>query len=395
MTFEANILKGKYFPLGSRDRLKAVMISLMIYLPSTFLLVDLFESLHYGYEQMAVIELVTILMLYGSYLLFPRYLSIASIAKVILLIYTVFLSMTMFIPDYNAAFSLFWFATMPIASFFFLGEKEGLLWSIILLSGLILLWILSVMKIITLLYSHSLLIELIFAYLSVTYIMYIIEQERTLNEKKLNQSLEDNRLLFKEVHHRTKNNMQVMMGLLETQSFKVSDPKVKKMLSAHVDRIKSMSFVHENLYTGDSYEEVDMPTYLGEILNNLQKITQHTILIDIDYVTLGIKDSISLGLIVNEAVSNAIEHAYSAGVGVIDVTLKSDGDQCVLTVKDQGLGFNTQKEFQSLGMTLIEDLSLSLPNGRMEINVDKGTSIQVHFDARGKANGITKKNHDR
>jgi len=118
-------------------------------------------------------------------------------------------------------------------------------------------------------------------------------------------------------------------------------------------------------------------------LKNLQKITQHTLLIDIDYITLGIKDSISLGLIVNEAVSNAIEHAYSAGIGHIDITLKNNGKQYVLSIKDYGLGFNTEKEYQSLGMTLIEDLSVSLPNGRLEIIVDNGTLIQVYFDAKG------------
>lgn len=385
MTLEAHILKGKYFPFGSRERLKAVMISLLIYLPSLALAYDLYESVHYGYEHIAVIELVTMLVSYGFYMLFPRYLAIDTIAKIIYVIYTIFLLSTLFIPDYNAAYSLFWFATLPTIAFFFFGKKEGLVWVSMPLIGFIILWILISLEIITLLYTKTLLVQLIFAYISVSYIMYMMEKERTLNQQKLSQSIEDNRLLFKEVHHRTKNNMQVMMGLLETQSFKVSDPKVKKMLSAHVDRIKSMSFVHENLYNGNSYEEVDMHTYLGEILNNLQKITQHTILTDIDYVTLGIKDSISLGLIVNEAVSNAIEHAYSAGVGVIDVSLKHDGRQYVLIVKDQGLGFNTQKEFQSLGMTLIEDLSVSLPNGRLEISIDKGTSIQVYFDAKGKS----------
>lgn len=385
MTLEAHILKGKYFPLGSRERLKAVMISLLIYLPGLALAYDLYESVHHGYEDMAVIELVSMLVLYGFYMLFPRYLAIDTMAKILYLIYTVFLLSTLCIPDHDAAYSLFWFATLPMIAFFFFGKKEGLVWVSLPLIGFIIIWILVSLGIITLLYTKTLLIQLIFAYLSVSYIMYIMEKERTLNEQKLSQSIEDNRLLFKEVHHRTKNNMQVMMGLLETQSFKVADPKVKKMLSAHVDRIKSMSFVHENLYNGNSYDEVDMHKYLGEILNNLQKITQHTILTDIDYVTLGIKDSISLGLIVNEAVSNAIEHAYSAGVGVIDVSLKHDGTQYVLIVKDQGLGFNTQKEFQSLGMTLIEDLSVSLPNGRLEISIDKGTSIQVYFDAKGKS----------
>ncbi|HHD78404.1 MAG TPA: hypothetical protein ENK98_02000 [Epsilonproteobacteria bacterium] len=383
MTIKEDILKGKYFPVESRDHLKAIMVSLLVYLPGMAMSYDLYESIHYGYKQMAIIELVTMLTLYGFYMLFPRYIDIERISHIILAIFSIFLLITLFVPDYNAEFSLFWFSTLPIVAFFFLGKEKGIIWTGIITVGFIIVWALAAFKQITLLYEHALLIQIIFAYLGVSYIIYIVEKERSMYEDKLNRSIEDNKLLFKEVHHRTKNNMQVMMGLLETQSFKIEEPKYKKMFHAHVDRIKSMSFVHENLYRGASYEEVDMHQYLSEVLDNLQKITQHTIITDIGYITLGIKDSISLGLIVNEAVSNAIEHAYSAGVGRIDVTLQHHGKECILTVKDDGIGFNTQREFHSLGMTLIEDLSVSLPNGRLDISIEQGTTIRVYFDLKG------------
>jgi two-component sensor histidine kinase len=383
MTIKEDILKGKYFPVESRDHLKAIMVSLLVYLPGIAMAYDLYESLHYGYKHMAIIELVTMLILYGFYMLFPRYIGIERISHIILAIFSIFLLITLFVPDYNAEFTLFWFSTLPIVAFFFLGKQKGIIWTGVITAGFMVLWLLVALKQITLLYDHTLLIQIMFAYLAVSYIVYIVEKERSMYENKLNRSLEDNRLLFKEVHHRTKNNMQVMMGLLETQSFKIEEPKYKKMFHAHVDRIKSMSFVHENLYQGTSYEEVDMHQYLGKVLDNLQQITQHTIITDIGYITLGIKDSISLGLIVNEAVTNAMEHAYNMGVGRIDVTLQHHGKECVLTVKDDGIGFNTQREFHSLGMTLIEDLSLSLPNGRLDINIDQGTTIRVYFDLTG------------
>jgi len=383
MTIKEDILKGKYFPVESREHLKAVMVSLLVYLPGMAMAYDLYESIHYGYELMAIIELVTMLTLYGFYMLFPRYIGIDTISHIILAIFSTFLLISLFVPDYNAEFSLFWFSTLPIVAFFFLGKEKGILWTGIITLGFIMLWILVAFKQVTLLYDHTLLIQIMFAYLGVSYIIYIVEQERSMYEDKLNRSINDNKLLFKEVHHRTKNNMQVMMGLLETQSFKIENPKYKKMFHAHVDRIKSMSFVHENLYKGASYEEVDMHQYLGEVLDNLQKITQHTIITDIGYITLGIKDSISLGLIVNEAVTNAMEHAYSVGVGRIDVTLQHHGKECVLMVKDDGIGFNTQREFHSLGMTLIEDLSVSLPNGRLDISIAQGTTIRVYFDLKG------------
>ena len=140
-----------------------------------------------------------------------------------------------------------------------------------------------------------------------------------------------------------------------------------------------MSFVHENLYTGASVDKIDMHKYLGEILDHLQAITRHTLIVDIDYVTMDIKNSMSIGLLVNEAVSNAIEHAYSAGNGRIDVSLKDHGEQCELVIKDYGLGFNKEREFNSLGMTLIEDLSAARPEGELHIDTTQGTLIQVYF----------------
>lgn len=382
MTLEADILKGKYFPEGSRERLKAVMLSLLVYLPVIAMVYDFYESVTYGYKTMEVIEIVTLFLLYGSFLLFPRYIGLDKITHIILAILTVFLLITLVVPDKNAEFSLFWFSMLPVISFFFLGKSQGIIWTIIVALMLLILILLSLFGWVVPLYENALLAQIIFAYLVFSYIVYMIEKERAMYENELNNSLKKNKLLFKEVHHRTKNNMQVMMGLLETQSFRVADPKYKKMFQAHVDRIKAMSFVHENLYRGGSYEEVDMHTYLNEILDSLQKITQQTILTDIDYMTLGVNESINLGLIVNEAVSNAMEHAYSAGTGRIDVSLKYLGRRCVLGIKDEGIGLNTDKKYQSLGMTLIEDLAASLPYGKLEINVENGTHIQVYFDAK-------------
>ena len=380
MILEADILKGKHFPLESESRLRATMVSLFVYLFGFELLFDIYQNIHEGYYAMVNIEIIMILVFSASYLLFPRYINIKDMAKFMIVSFDIFLTVSLSIPHDNAAFTLFLFAVYPMAIFLVLGKDEGKFWAVLPLIGLLVLWVAVYFDVVNFLYNKTLFVQLIFAYVAVSYGMYIIEGERSMYEAKLNLLTENNKLLFKEVHHRTKNNMQVMMGLLETQSFKISDPKYKKMFHAHVDRIKSMSYIHENLYSGDSYESVDMHKYLNEILDNLQKITQHTIVADIDYVRLGIKGSINIGLIVNEAVNNAIEHAYGGGVEEIDVTLKCHQLECILTIKDHGIGFNTEKEFQSLGMTLIEDLSASLPQGRVKIDIDNGTRIQVYFN---------------
>jgi len=382
MTLKEDFLKGKHFPKGSKEQYDAMMLSLLVYLPMIALLYDYIESIIYGYVPMQYIEISIIVLLNIVYLLFPKYLNITVATHIVLALFAVFLLSSLVIDDKNAAFSLVWFGMFSVVSFFFLDTKQGIIWTAIMMFSLFVLLSLSLTGIVTPLYESSFMAQLILAYGVFAFISYMIEEQRALKEEELHAAFEKNKLLFKDVHHRTKNNMQVMMGLLETQSFRVSDPKYKKMFQAHVDRIKAMSFVHENLYRGASVEEVDMHTYLTEILDNLQKITQHTIISDIDYMTLGVNDSINLGLIVNEAVSNAMEHAYSVGNGKIDVSLTYLGRRCVLSIKDEGVGLNLQKEYDSLGMTLIQDLASSLPHGKLEIKTEQGTNIQVYFDIK-------------
>ena len=83
--------------------------------------------------------------------------------------------------------------------------------------------------------------------------------------------------------------MQIMMALLDTQSFKIDDPKYKKMFRAHVDRLKAMALVHEHLYVGESYESVAIDKYLQEITKNIQQLTEHTIINDIEPLILNMK----------------------------------------------------------------------------------------------------------
>ena len=380
MWLEHYILKGRHFPERSRERVKARMISLLVYFPGLALLFDMVES--YGYRQstLPIFELVTLLVVVLLLIIFPKIVKLDYVALIILSVYTIFLFTALYLPDENSQLTFFWFAALPVGVFYFLGTQQGIRYTAVVAVSLVVMIVLDYLGILVPVNCQlSTLIQLLFGYMVVSYILYVIEGERSVSERSLRNSLEGNKMLFKEMHHRTKNNMQVIMGLLETQSFKIEDPKCQKMLSAHVDRIKAMSFVHENLYTGSSIDKVDMHKYLGEILDHLQAITQHTLIVDIDYVTMDIKSSINIGLLVNEAVSNAIEHAYSAGNGRIDVSLKEHGERCELTIKDYGLGFNKDREFNSLGMILIEDLSASLPEGELHIDTTQGTLIQVYF----------------
>lgn len=384
MYFEQNILKGKHFPAQSKEGVQCIMISIYVYMAGAIIGLDAYESYITEHYTMFIVELVIITILFTAFLLFPKVTSTKTMVYISLITSIILLFSSFYIIDYNSELTLFWIASLPVFIFYFIGTKEGTIWSVLISFALLLIAMGSWYGIETVFKDTSLLFQVFIGFIAMSYGLYKIEDERSTNAYGLSEALKEKEILFKEVHHRTKNNMQVMMGLLEIQSFKIDDPKYKKMFHAHVDRIKAMSFVHENLYKGAAFDEVEMNKYLEGILSNLQKITQHTIITDIDYVTLGIKDSMSLGLIVNEAVNNAIEHAYSAGSNHIDVILEKKDKQYVLSIKDYGLGFNKKREYHSLGMTLIEDLAISLPNGGLRITIEDGTLIEVYFDVKGK-----------
>jgi len=383
MNLMDDVLKGKYFPTKSGDRYKATMISLFLILAEFLFFFDLIESHGKGYHDSWIIEMGAMLILLAVYVLFPYIISLKPTIYITLVTITVFLFLSLVFEDLNHEITLFYLAVIPIYIFYFLQLAQAIRWSIVLFVILLSMSLWPFLGWLTLQYSTSLIFQVSLGYAVVTLWLYIIETERNTYKSDLSTAMTGQEILFKEVHHRTKNNMQVMMGLLETQSFKIKDLKYKKMFLAHVDRIKAMSVVHENLYTNGNYEKIDMHKYLNELSVNLQKLTPHTILTDIDFVFLNMRTSMSLGLIFNEAVSNAIEHAYTAGVGYIDISFKRVGKQCVLSIKDYGQGFNMHKEYQTLGMTLIEDLSAGLPHGSMNIKVDNGTQIQIYCDIEG------------
>ncbi|MEA3434585.1 MAG: sensor histidine kinase [Campylobacterota bacterium] len=378
--FESEILKGKYFPLKSRDRLRATMVNLFILVGVSIILFYAYENLLQGYYAMLVVEMLIVFTLMVAYLVFPHYVNINHTSYMILGALTFLIAMSLVIPDKDPELSLFWLASLPIFVFFFLGVRKGIRWSINMFVILLFIPLFSFITGIKFVYEWELLSQIVLGYLIISYVLYIIESERSSYEERLNVALEENKILFKEVHHRTKNNMQVIMGLLESQSFKIDDPKYKKMFETHIDRLKAMSLMHKNLYTNHSYEEVDIQQYLEGIAQSLQTYTTHRISTDISPIIVDMKIAMNIGLIFNEAVTNSIEHAFSDDQGEIDVQFKHIGKRYVLIIKDNGKGFDTTQTYKSLGMTLIKDLATTLPNGNVTINGKNGVLIEVYFN---------------
>ncbi|MCO4844865.1 MAG: sensor histidine kinase [Sulfurovum sp.] len=378
--FESEILKGKYFIPKSRDRLRATMVNLFILAGAFVMLLYAYENLVQGYYMMLSVELFIIFILMVAYLVFPHYVNINHTSYMILGALTFLLSMSLIVPDQDPELSLFWLAALPIFVFFFLGVKKGIRWSTNMFIVLLFIPLFSYLTGVQFVYEWELLSQIVLGYLVVSYMLYIIESERSSYEERLNVALEENKILFKEVHHRTKNNMQVVMSLLESQSFKIDDPKYKKMFETHVDRLKAMSLMHKNLYSNHSYEEVDIQEYLEEIAQSLQTYTEYSISTVIDPLIIDMKIAMNLGLIFNEAVTNAIEHAFDTDEGDIDISFKQLGERYSLCIQDNGKGFDTSKTYKSLGLTLIKDLSVTLPHSTINIEGLNGTKIEIHFD---------------
>jgi len=378
--FESEILKGKYFIPKSRDRLRATMVNLFILVGAFIMLLYAYENLVQGYYVMLMVELFIVFILMVAYLVFPYYVNINHTSYMILGALTFLLSMSLIVPDQDPELSLFWLASLPIFVFFFLGVEKGIRWSTNMFFILLFIPLISYVSGVKFVYEWELLSQIVLGYLVVSYMLYIIERERSSYEERLNVALEENKILFKEVHHRTKNNMQVVMSLLESQSFKIDDPKYKKMFETHVDRLKAMSLMHKNLYSNQSYEEVNIQEYLEEIAQSLQTYTEYSINTDIDPVVIDMKTAMNLGLIFNEAVTNAIEHAFDGENGTIDISFKQQGDRYSLFIEDNGRGYDTSKTYKSLGLTLIKDLSATFPGHNISIDGHNGVKIKIFFD---------------
>ncbi|MCF6212534.1 MAG: hypothetical protein L3J45_00760 [Flavobacteriaceae bacterium] len=198
--------------------------------------------------------------------------------------------------------------------------------------------------------------------------------------------------LIQEVHHRVKNNLQLISSLVSMQIASLKESKSKKILLETYNRIASMALVHEVLYTKDNVSYISLRKYLSDLINNLNEMVnlEH---IDIQFNTalddikLNVSDCIALGMIANESVSNAIKYAFKNNKNPkIDITLKSDKERQEISfiIKDNGVGIASKylkNTDRSLGVRLITIFAKQL-NASIEINNKKGTEILIQFKCR-------------
>ena len=214
--------------------------------------------------------------------------------------------------------------------------------------------------------------------------------ERKEIDRKIRESLKEKEVLLREVHHRVKNNLQVISSILSLQSSYVSDPAILDILKESQQRIKSMSFIHETLYRTADFSKIEFTDYLRTIAINLvQSYASNRQRITLDQqlqpVYLGLDQSIPCGLIVNELISNSLKYAFQGrDEGVIQLSLSEMNDTISLSIKDDGVGlpkdFNYEKT-NSLGIQLVYALIEQL-DATMDIRREEGTEFKISFKRR-------------
>ncbi|WP_276483523.1 tetratricopeptide repeat-containing sensor histidine kinase [Paraflavitalea pollutisoli] len=216
-----------------------------------------------------------------------------------------------------------------------------------------------------------------------------LQQQQQVIESKnhsLEKLLDEKVWLLKEVHHRVKNNLQVVMSLLNTQSYHLQDDAAISAIRDSQRRVNAISLIHKKLYQSDDPAMVDMVQYISELVIWLQDSTDDRrgirFVLDIAPVTLGIHKALPIGLILNEAVTNAYKYAFDES-GLITITLRQEADdQLLLTIADNGKGMVEQAHgtTPSLGMSLMRGLANDL-DGHFHIEHRPGVMIAIRFPA--------------
>ena len=212
--------------------------------------------------------------------------------------------------------------------------------------------------------------------------------ENKINEEKITQSLKEKEVLLKEVHHRVKNNMQVISSILNLQSSYVRDNYALNLLKECQNRIKSMAFIHESLYQSKNFESVNFSEYVTTLSKNLVhtysiNTKKIKLILTLDNLMLNLDTSIPCGLIINEIISNSLKYAFPDNRdGIIFVNLRVVNNKVNIEVGDNGVGIPDSvdiKNTQTLGLQLVDTLVEQI-NGTIKLSRNKGTIFSIEFN---------------
>jgi PAS domain S-box-containing protein len=210
---------------------------------------------------------------------------------------------------------------------------------------------------------------------------------RKVVEGKIKSSLNEKEVLLKEIHHRVKNNMQIISSLISLQSDYADNEDTIKMFEDSKNRIRSMALIHEKLYQSEDISLIDFADYIESLAGRLLEVygvagRGINLRINAEDIFLSIDAAIPCGLIINELVSNSIKHAFPNGrLGQITIDMEKHNGGYMLSVSDDGVGFPEDidyKNTESLGLQIVQTLTSQL-RGKIELYVNGGTRFEIIF----------------
>ena len=211
--------------------------------------------------------------------------------------------------------------------------------------------------------------------------------DRHQAQEQLKASLQEKEVLLKEVHHRVKNNLQIICSLLKLQSGSIKDEAARSLFNDSYNRVRSMALIHENLYQSSDLAKIDLANYINNLVANLSHsysvfLSNINFQVEVEDIWLDVDTAIPCGLIINELVSNSIKYAFkNPAEGKININFSKANNEFCLIVKDNGVGLPPEldiKRTNSLGLKLVYNLAKQL-RGRINFKNLNGTYFEIKF----------------
>ncbi len=206
-------------------------------------------------------------------------------------------------------------------------------------------------------------------------------------QKQLQKSIKEKEYLLQEIHHRVKNNLQVISSILDMSSMRINTPKANNLIKDAQSKIQTMAFIHSQLYRSERFDQIKMHDHIKELIEYLLTVYANrkriSYYLDISDVNLPLTQAIPCALVLNELISNAFKHAFKQRKnGTIEVTMQASAGNILLSVKDDGIGVKSEiniYETQSLGMKLVRNLVQKQLKGKFEMKRKNYTEFSIKF----------------
>ncbi len=218
--------------------------------------------------------------------------------------------------------------------------------------------------------------------------IYVDVTEQKRYQEQLQQSVEEKQVLLEEIHHRVKNNLAIISGMLQLQAFEAENQEIRNALNDGQLRIQSIGIVHELLYQSENFIDISFEDYISKLIDTIKDTLpfnhQHIdVQVDTGDVLLDINQAIPSAILINELVTNAYKHAFSENEpGIIEIILNESGQEISITVRDNGRGLPENfsvENHTSIGMNLIESLTNQL-EGKLFYTSNGGAEFKVVFE---------------